>query len=1213
MLMNRLFLLLSVFICTLTASAQTDGLVMRYDFTDVSGVNVNDAVSGITASLQNGASVEKMGRYSVLNLGNGTGYLDMTAAAGKVFAGNDNYSVSVYYRADNSLNISGNGFFLWSFSTSDNCLQNDGKYSAYRINAQRYATSTGGYAHETGIETGSASEKSRWISIVYTEQNGTGSLYIDGTLVGTQTGMPLNSSNYGANTPVYNWIGRSPFTADLYLTNTLVTDFRVYNRQLSASEIASIASETADLDNQYMYGTPGDVSALNNAISAAEAELENSSSYLPGAVEDLKDIITVAKSYAGQGYSQTILDQQVSDLNSAVEAMKATAGMTFVPSKGITEAYDTDRGFIHPGGLHTQADFDRIKRQLKEGNQKVTEAWNVLKNAEYAQSTVATWPVETIIRGAGAQNYINAARGATMAYQNALRWKIEDNKDCGQHAVSILLQWANTTKGIGGNSNYALAAGLYGYEFAQAAELVRDLMTPAQMNTMRQWFLNVWYPSAIGFLRGRNGTWENSANKPAAGWGDAGNRPGHYWSNWGLCNTLCVMSIGLFCDDVFIYNQGISYFKYDQVGSYVDPRTAVPILNDGLTEYLGNLVVTTADTPDTLEASGYGKMGQMQESGRDVGHATMALGLATDIAHMGWNQGDDLFAYMDHRLAAGIEFTAAVNCGMTKLPWMDYKYCDCRTAWHGGWYMSGPSLGSQVRPYWGTIIGIYEGVKGIKMPYAEKNLEMMGIDGGGTGGQSGAYDHLGYSVLMNTRDVQLAPKDSVPTELSPLMEYDGQQIAHNELGGLENTYIINTNTCLPKGKSVKLMPQLPDGESDTGLWSWNTGETTKDITVTTDKSYVYRVTYTNANGVKSMQNFTLAVAGDCDHSSNVTVSAVANGENLGTDTVTVFYGSTLTLTASSTEGWGSYMWDNGTAGATLLTAPVTRERDYQVNFTNQGGAIVSGTIHVKVNYQRPQTIVNGQVKEDTLSVVVNPNDNVVVGPYVPASLPGVSYQWSDGSTNRTITIDSISSSVEYDLVLTVNGEEIEQHYSVSVCDTADTEIAPGKYMIRRVSDGTLLTNNSTDQVKSAKASFKEATTDEADRQIWDFSKAQTYGYDIVSVYDNRHLAMGLSMSNSVQRRGMGFRKALGTEHYAVSNYRGFYWEIDSDGNITAINTTTIPTVFDVELIPVSSTGINSVTTAAGATGLPAYNLAGQRVGSSYKGVVISGGKKSVRK
>ncbi|HBN47007.1 MAG TPA: cell wall anchor protein, partial [Prevotella sp.] len=48
---------------------------------------------------------------------------------------------------------------------------------------------------------------------------------------------------------------------------------------------------------------------------------------------------------------------------------------------------------------------------------------------------------------------------ATIAYQNALVWKITGNTANASHAVSVLMQWANTTKGISGDSNYALAAG----------------------------------------------------------------------------------------------------------------------------------------------------------------------------------------------------------------------------------------------------------------------------------------------------------------------------------------------------------------------------------------------------------------------------------------------------------------------------------------------------------------------------------------------------------------------------------------------------------------------------------------------------------------------------------------------------------------------------------------------------------------------------------
>ena len=539
-----------------------------------------------------------------------------------------------------------------------------------------------------------------------------------------------------------------------------------------------------------------------------------------------------------------------------------------------TNAQTTDRGFIHPGGLHTQEDFDRVRLQIAENNQNVVKSFNKLKTAAYAQPSVQTYPVETIVRGGGSgENYINAARGATMAYQNALRWKIEDNEACAKAAVRILMAWARKTTSISGNSDQFLAVGLYGYQFAQAAELMRDYegWSRDEFSEFQQWMLTLWYPKAIQFLRTRNGTWENSGK-----WWQA---PGHYWSNWGLCNILCVISIGILCDDVAIYNQGMSFFKYDQVGTYCDPRTEVPIKNDGLTDFLGNLVVTTYASD--LETGAYGVIGQMNESGRDTGHSAMALGLAVDIAKVGWNQGDDLYAYMNHRLAAGIEYVAAQTQSVEGLPWVNYHYgsngyyySDSRA-----WLMTEPALGAQTRPYWGTVIGIYEGVKGVKMPFAEKAYRSMGIDAGGTGSTSGGYDHLGYSVLMNTRDEQLCPAHMVPTELSGQMEYNrpltsslipsltqekirkivnGKVTYHNELGALVNNFSTTTSTLLPAGNTLRLIPQLPEGEEDTGLWQWNTGQQTREITVETGWSYVYRVTYTNKNNVKSQLAFFIA-------------------------------------------------------------------------------------------------------------------------------------------------------------------------------------------------------------------------------------------------------------------------------------------------------------------------------------------------------------------
>ena len=889
-----------------------------------------------------------------------------------------------------------------------------------------------------------------------------------------------------------------------------------------------------------------------------------------------------------------------------IYALLATLLLTI----GVTaQSYNTNRGFVHPGGLHTQEDFDRIKDLLAKGDPTITAAVKVLTQAAYAQSTAGTSPVQTIVRGGGkGENYINAARGATIAYQNALVWKITGNKANASHAINVLMQWANTTKGIGGDSNYALAAGLYGYQFAQAAELLRDYegWAPERFEQFRQWMLQVWYPSAMGFLRGRNGTWENVGK-----WWQA---PGHYWSNWGLCNALCVMSIGVLCDDVFIYNQGLSYMKYDQVGTFTDPRTANPILNDGLTEFMGNLVVTVTNTPANLKASSYGTIGQMQESGRDIGHATMAAGLAIDIAHMAWNQGDDLFSFMDNRLAAGIEFVAAQTQNIEGLPWTNYKYgsggiyyTDSRA-----WTMTGPALGNQIRPYWGTVIGHYQGVLGKDMPYSEMayaNLIKNGPDGGGQGSTSGGYDHLGYSVLMNYRDHK-ATAEEVPTLLAPKMVVGNDTLSHNELGGLVNTFKTNNNTGVAKGTVIKLLPQLRDGSEDSGQWQWNTGETTRNLTVTANESYVYRVCYTNKHGVKSYLCFSIAVQGDCEPTP-VEVSATYNGVT-ATDSITIFYDDAITLKATSKDGFGSFAWSTGATNSNITVKNLRRDTLFTVAFKNQGGAISYDTIRVHLKYFRPQMAVNGKVKVDTVQCLCQPGDKVAFAPYVPSTFKDIRFQWSSGSTERSVTYNDIQTTIVDTLVYTLFGKSYTVCYVAYLSDTLDSAIPEGYYLIRDRFHDTYLTNNTVEGLPYANATFTAKKEGDAlQQQAWKVTNENVDGpcYDLQNLADQRYLALSMRMTAST-RTPYYFRKATGTQWYHLRNKRPCYFTINDDGTVDH-TTYYVPTNFPVELIPYTlPAGIHDIH-ADKVLDDKRYNIQGQRVGADYKGLIIHNGKKYI--
>ena len=889
-----------------------------------------------------------------------------------------------------------------------------------------------------------------------------------------------------------------------------------------------------------------------------------------------------------------------------IYALLATLLLTI----GVTaQSYNTNRGFVHPGGLHTQEDFDRIKDLLAKGDPTITAAVKVLTQAAYAQSTAGTSPVQTIVRGGGkGENYINAARGATIAYQNALVWKITGNKANASHAINVLMQWANTTKGIGGDSNYALAAGLYGYQFAQAAELLRDYegWAPERFEQFRQWMLQVWYPSAMGFLRGRNGTWENVGK-----WWQA---PGHYWSNWGLCNALCVMSIGVLCDDVFIYNQGLSYMKYDQVGTFTDPRTANPILNDGLTEFMGNLVVTVTNTPANLKTSSYGTIGQMQESGRDIGHATMAAGLAIDIAHMAWNQGDDLFSFMDNRLAAGIEFVAAQTQNIEGLPWTNYKYGSGGIYYTDNrcWTMTGPALGNQIRPYWGTVIGHYQGVLGKDMPYSEMayaNLIKNGPDGGGQGSTSGGYDHLGYSVLMNYRDHK-ATAEEVPTLLAPKMVVGNDTLSHNELGGLVNTFKTNNNTGVAKGTVIKLLPQLRDGSEDSGQWQWNTGETTRNLTVTANESYVYRVCYTNKHGVKSYLCFSIAVQGDCEPTP-VEVSATYNGVT-ATDSITIFYDDAITLKAASKDGFGSFAWSTGATSSNITVKNLRRDTLFTVAFKNQGGAISYDTIRVHLKYFRPQMAVNGKVKVDTVQCLCQPGDKVAFAPYVPSTFKDIRFQWSSGSTERSVTYNDIQTTIVDTLVYTLFGKSDTVCYVAYLSDTLDSAIPEGYYLIRDRFHDTYLTNNTVEGLPYANATFTAKKEGDAlQQQAWKVTNENVDGpcYDLQNLADQRYLALTMRMTAST-RTPYYFRKATGTQWYHLRNKRPCYFTINDDGTVDH-TTYYVPTNFPVELIPYTlPAGIHDIH-ADKVSDDKRYNIQGQRVGADYKGLIIHNGKKYI--
>ncbi len=1138
------------------------GLKIHYTFDEVSNGIVTDASgNGNHGTVRNEASILSLGKYNVLDLGNGAGYLDMGQAAGSILEALGDYTVSVYYRVHKNASLSGNGYFLWAFSELEANHATGGPYVAYRLNAQRFALSTGGYNNEYGIQTGTASAQDIWQHVVYRQQGSTGELYIDGDLVGTHPSVPVPENAF-QTAPAFNWIGRAPFHGDNYLKNTLVYDFRLYDEAVSEAEIAEWAAVTEELTHEYYYGITGDFTVLAEKIAQYRAFLSAGTieNYPPMAVAEFKDVLIRAEEMIEkQKGSQFLIGDWIEILDAAYEKLLATEG---IDTSGTTSPdYNPEKGFRHPGALHTQEDFDRVKALLAANDPITVAAYANLVSNAYSQSNVQTYPTEIIVRGGGSgENYMNAARGAAMAYQNALRWKISGDAAHAERAVLILNSWAAICKGIGGDTNQSLASGLYGYQFANAAEIMRDYegWNSDDFKNFQEWMLSVWYPRCIDFLRRRHDTW-------------ASGRPGHYWSNWGLCNALALVSIGILCDDVHIYNQGLSFYKYDQVGVFTEERIP-PIINDGLTEFAGNLIPAIhAD-----DRGPYGFLGQMQESGRDQGHALMALGLAVDICQIGWNQGDDLFSFMDNRMAAGIEYVAAYNAGIEELPWSEYWYHDVRTAIHNSWKMYGNNDGGRgaFRPYWDRIIGHYEGIKGVEMPFsrAMKGLDPVDNGGGNYGQTSGGFDHLGFSSLMCTRPA--VNESQAPTPLRATLLYHGSLLHQSELGGLVNGFPNTGTSALPSGSRVTLIPELPVGETDTGNWKWDTGETTKDLQITTDESRLYRVSYTNEKGIKSTQVYSIAVEGDC-RADEVVPAITVNGVTVHDTVITLVPRTAFTLEAWGKAGWGSYLWSNGSTSSAIEVKHISSDRTYTLVYTNQGGSESKINFHIQLRFMLPSLSVEGGAIQETETVIVNPGQSVELIPMIPEGKEEGLWQWNTGANTKNLLIENVQNSQTYSVTYTYEGSDYHLQFQVYVA-VPNKQLGDGIYYILDATRGTYLTNDGSSLIPM----FREKYEIEDGAQIWEFTKDGDR-YKIVSLLDNRFLNEYGTFTTNPYYPSWNTYTLNGIENsdfYSIQNGGSSgldYWTINADGSLNGKGSSLLKG-YPFEIISANTAAIHQV-------------------------------------
>ena len=159
--------------------------------------------------------------------------------------------------------------------------------------------------------------------------------------------------------------------------------------------------------------------------------------------------------------------------------------------------------------------------------------------------------------------------------------------------------------------------------------------------------------------------------------------------NWGAIVNRCRMACAIFLEDSALYRAAIDY--------HLNAND-----NGALPRYIG-------------------QTGQCQETGRDQAHVQLGLGALCDICEMAWAQGDDLWGALDNRLMKGLEYTARYNLGHD-VPFETWQDC---TGLYCDWTEPGAMQRGRIRCIYDAAYKHYTTVKGLKMPYTKKLLELQ--------------------------------------------------------------------------------------------------------------------------------------------------------------------------------------------------------------------------------------------------------------------------------------------------------------------------------------------------------------------------------------------------------------------------------------------------------------------------------------------------------
>lgn len=196
-------------------------------------------------------------------------------------------------------------------------------------------------------------------------------------------------------------------------------------------------------------------------------------------------------------------------------------------------------------------------------------------------------------------------------------------------------------------------------------------------------------------------------------------------------------------------------------------------------------------------------------------------------------------------------------------------------------------------------------------------------------------------------------------------------------------------------------------------YTWNTGGTGANPTVSPTETTTYTVTVEDAYGYTDTDSVTITV----NETPVVTVS----------DDIFIVEGESTTLVA---QGATTYQWSSGETSSSIVVSPTQTTTYTVIGTTNTCSAQAQVTVTVEQLFEASAGADERVCEEDNYEVVLTANE-------------GDSYLWSTGETTQSITVSPLSTST-YSVTVTSGNQQDTDEVTVYVDPNPEVEILNGE-------------------------------------------------------------------------------------------------------------------------------------------------------------------------